>query len=92
MRGCFLDRPRPDEAEVAVARLDGEPRNEAADVDARPVHVQLCVAQAVCEPPASDVEDLGADDVTVERVGRVPIGDRDHAVVETPGGVHDPAR
>ena len=63
-----LDWTRPDEAEIAVARLNGEPRNEAAHVDAGAVHVELRVAHAVREPPAADVEDLRTDDVAVERV------------------------
>ena len=90
MRDCLLDRPRPDEAEVAVTRLDGKPPDKAADVDTRAVHVQLRVAEAIREPAGANVEDLGADDVTVERVGRLPVGDRDHAMVETQGLAHDP--
>ena len=85
----ILDRTRPDEAEIAVARLNGEPRNEAAHIDAGAVHVELRVAHAVGEPPAADVEDLRTDDVTVKRVGPVPVGDRDHAVVEALDPAHD---
>ena len=55
-----------------------------------PCTFSCCVADAIREPAGADVEDLGADDVTVERVRRLPVGDRDHAVVETQGPAHDP--
>ena len=92
VRDCRIDRAGPDEADVAVARLDGEPPDKAADVDSGPVHVQLRVTDAVGKAAPADIEDLGADDVTVEGVRRVPVGDGDHAMVETGSSAHDPAR
>src|SRR5918997_2726552 len=48
-----LDRSRPDKAQIAVARLDGETRHVVGDVDARAVYVQLCLAQPVRDSAGS---------------------------------------
>src|SRR5262245_20061705 len=85
-----LDRAVPAETDVAVARAHAVPRDWVR-VDAGAVDIELLVVEgavreslgAVAGPepvreagPAGD--DLGADDVRVEPVRALPVGDRDH--------------
>src|SRR5215204_212656 len=81
----LLDRSLPDEAEVRVAgtdRVSGKGRGRVAGA----VHVQLLIAEAVVAAGSARARDqLGAEDGAGEGVGAVPVGDRDHAVVEPNG-------
>src|SRR5215218_3794696 len=70
----------PDEAQVAVSGADGIAGDDRR-LHAGPVHVQLLVAEAI-GVAAGAFDDLGAEDIAVERVRTLPIGDRDHDVVE----------
>jgi hypothetical protein len=80
------NRPRPDEAEVAVPRLHREAGYVRGDVDAGAVHVQLGVADPVRNALSfSERDELGADDVAVEAVRHFPVRDRDDDVVEPAG-------
>src|SRR5215470_1926779 len=52
-------------------------------VRARPVHAQLGPSQqAVGETAAIELDDLGAEDVSIEGVRLLPVRDRYHHVVE----------
>lgn len=81
LRG-LLDRPGPLEAEVAVPGLDGLIGDEVADVGPRPVHVQPLVADHVRSPVPAERHDLRAENVAVEGVRPLPVGDGDDDVVE----------
>src|ERR671937_2179606 len=83
----LLDRALPDEADVAVPRLHRLSRDEAAHVHAGAVHVHLLVAEAVGKPPVAVLHELRADDIAIERVRALPLGDGDDDVVE-PDGSH----
>jgi hypothetical protein len=76
-----LDRAVPHEAEVAVSRAHGLPGYEVADVRSRPVDVQALLADCVGEA-VPELDYLRAQDVTVEGVRPLPVGDRDDDVVE----------
>src|SRR5204862_8112287 len=49
---------------------------------ARPVDVELLRAEPVCEAARVELDELGAQDVAVEGVRALPVGDGDHDVVE----------
>jgi hypothetical protein len=61
-------------------------RDVVAGVDSGPVDVQLRVAEPVRVAAGAGGDDLGADDVAVEAVRRLPVGDGDDAVVEADRG------
>lgn len=75
-----LDGAVPDEAEIAVPRPHRVGR-DGKRVDARPVDVELLVAEPVGEAGAA-LDELRAEHIPVERVRARPVGDGDHAVVE----------
>src|SRR5205085_10433806 len=75
----LLDRPRPDEAEVAVARLDRALCVQS--LEARPVHVQLPRAESVVAEVRVLLVDASSQDVAVEPVRSLPVRHRDHAMV-----------
>src|SRR3954451_5326691 len=80
MLDCSLDPAVRAEAAVAVAGADSTLRDRVR-VHAGAVDVELLVAEAVREAGAA-ADDLGADDVAIERVRALPVGDRDDEVVE----------
>jgi len=53
---------------------------------------QLLLAEPVRVAPVLQLDQLGAEDVAVERVRAVPVGDGDHAVVEAKLGQRNPIR
>src|SRR3954451_17179355 len=75
-----LDRAVPAEADVAVAGANAILRDRVRG-HAGAMDVELLVAEAVREARGPG-HDLGADDVAVERVRALPVGDRDDEVVE----------
>ena len=77
-----LDRPGPLEAEIAVPGAHGLPRNEVADLGAGPMDVQALVAEDVCEPVFAERDDLGPENIRVEGVRPLPVGDGDDDVIE----------
>ena len=76
------DGAGPDEAEVGVARTHGLGRNQAPDIGVGAVDVQALVAEGVRVAPRLQWDDLGAEDVGIERVRAAPVADRDDDVVE----------
>lgn len=80
MSDRLSDRPGPDEAQVAVAGLDRLRRVQS--LEAGPVDVQLPVPEPVVTEPVVLLIDLGAEDVAVERIRALPVGDGDYAVVD----------
>ena len=76
-----LDRAFPHEAEVAVPRAHGLTGYEVADVRSRPVDIQALLADRVGEA-VPELDYLGAQDVPVEGVRPLPVGDGDDDVVE----------
>src|SRR5260221_3134597 len=80
-----LDRSVPDEAEVAVPRPDrvGRARKGLA---ARPVHVQLLAGEPVGPTALVELDELGAEDISVEAVRPLPVRDRNDDVVEAQRG------
>lgn len=78
----LLDRAGPHEAEVAVPWAHRLTRDEVADVGPRTVDVQALVADHVREAVLSEPDDVGAEDVAVEGVRPLAVGDRDDRVVE----------
>src|SRR5205823_5947037 len=81
VRDRAIDRAGPLEAQVAVPRRDGDPRDRGGR-HAGCVHVQLLLADAV-ERPAVALDDNGPDDIAVERVGPAPVAHRAHTVTES---------
>jgi hypothetical protein len=78
----FFDGARPDEAQVAAARSDRPARHQRPDVEARPVDVELLIAKPIGDATVGVVNNLGTQDLPVERCRAFPLADRDHAVVE----------
>jgi hypothetical protein len=78
-----LDRARPLEAEVAVPRPYRLVGDELADVGAGPVDVQPLLADRVGDAVRPERDDLGPEDVPVEGVRPLRVGDADDDVVET---------
>ena len=77
----LFDRPVPAKAQVAVPRPHriGRPR---VRLRARPVDVQLLLAEAVGEAPVGQLDELGAEHIGVEAVRTAPSRRRRcHAVV-----------
>src|SRR5512132_2001618 len=75
-----LEGARPDEAEIAVAGLNWQSCVQA--LEARPVDVEVPLAEDVMGERFIALDDFGAEDVAVEGVRAVPVGDRDDAVIE----------
>ena len=75
------DRTVPCEAQVAVARLDGDAR-ERLGRQPGAMTVQLDVAEAVGRAPAGQLFDLGTEHVAIEGVGSIPVRHLDHCVIE----------
>src|SRR5205085_9274202 len=82
MRDHLGDRPVPDEAEIAVAELDRQPGDIVRRHEPRSMHVQLRVRDSEGDTARVDWNDLGADDVTIERRRFLSVGDRDHTMIE----------
>ena len=78
--GC-LDRASPDEAQVGIPRTHPLPRDRERH-GARAVDVQLLRAESVREAALVELDELGAEDVAVEGVRALPLGDGDDDVVE----------
>lgn len=76
-----LDRARPDKADVAVSRPHALAR-DGIWLGAGTVDVQLLRAEAVREAALVELDELGAEDVAVEGVRALPVGDGDDDVVE----------
>ena len=76
-----LDRPVPDEAEVAVPRPDRVGRAWKG-LAARPVHVQLLAGEPVRPAALVELDELGPEDITVEAVRPLPVRDGNDDVVE----------
>jgi len=81
MRDRRGNRAVPLEAEVAVPWSDRSARDHRRP-HARTVHVELLGADSVGDS-AIDLHDLGAQDVAIEGIRTLELGDRDHDVVET---------
>src|SRR6516225_9071963 len=77
------NRPVPLEAQIAVARLDRQPRH-LGWVKARPMQIELRGAEPV-GPALRAPNKLGAEHIAVEHVGALPVRDMHHAVVERDG-------
>src|SRR4051812_44475325 len=75
-----LDRAVPAEADVTVAGADAV-AGDRVRVETGAVDVELLLAEPVGEAGAAG-HDVGADDVAVERVRALPVGDGDDEVVE----------
>src|SRR5205807_7214604 len=73
VRDRGIDRARPLEAEIAVARRDRHPRDRGG-LHARRMDIELLIADAV-ERAAVAFDDLGTDEVAIERVRARAIGD-----------------
>src|SRR3712207_1644437 len=78
---CLVDRPRPLEAQIAVARLYGELRDRNGG-NAGAMQVELLVSESVRPTAVPSPDQLRAQHVTVERVGDLPVGDVDDAVIQ----------
>jgi hypothetical protein len=70
----------PDEAQVAVPRLNGQSRVQA--LEARPVDVEMPITEEIMGERRVALDDLGAEDVAVEVVRAIPVGYRDDAVIK----------
>ena len=81
MQGDVLDPAGPDEAEIAVPRPHAPARNRVR-LRARPVDVQLLHAEPVRVAALVELDELGAQNVAVEGVRALPVGDGDDDVVE----------
>src|SRR5919204_2538062 len=68
-----LDRSRPDEAEIASARLHRKPRNRVW-LEAGPMDVELLLAEAVHRDALRIANQLGPEDIAVEAVRARPLG------------------
>ena len=81
----MLDRLRrrsgPEEAEIGVSGGDRE-ASPWLRRRARPVHVQLLLAEAEGDPPAVELDDLGSEDVAIEGGRPLPVADGDDGMVE----------
>jgi hypothetical protein len=77
-----LDRPGPLEAEVTVPGAHGLARNEVPDVGSGPVDVQALAAEDVRESVFAERDDLGPENIRVEGVRTLPVGDGDDNVIE----------
>src|SRR5215468_11166421 len=77
------NRPVPLEAEVAVARLDRQPRH-LGRMKARSMQIELRGAEPT-GPALRAPNELGAEHIAVERVRALPVRDVHHAVVERDG-------
>src|SRR5262245_61018454 len=77
------NRPAPLEAEVAVARLDRKPRH-LGRMKARSMQIELRGAEPI-GPRLRAPNELGAEQIAVERVRALPVRDVHHAVVERDG-------
>ena len=75
------DRAGPAEAEIRVPRPHRVGRARVR-CRARPVDVELLVAEPVRIATLLQLEHLGTEHVAVEAVRPLPVGDGDHAVVE----------
>jgi hypothetical protein len=62
----------PHEAQIASARLYRKPRNRLR-FDARPVHVELLIAEAIDGNTVRVADELRAEDVAVEPVRAPPL-------------------
>ena len=82
----FADPAGPLEAEVTVPRPDCFSRR-VWRVGARSMNAEILIAESVNEPVAS-LDDLRADDISVERVGPFPVRDGDYAVVDNDRSSH----
>src|SRR5690348_14974207 len=80
MRDGLPDRAVPLETEIAVAGLHGEP-GHFRRLHARPVHVELAVAEPVGEADGPR-DELGAHYFDVKFVRARPVRDVDDAMIE----------
>ena len=81
MRHGATDRAVPDEAQVAIAGLDRDPRNWASG-DAGAMDLQLLCSEAV-RPPWLTCNELGAKDIAVEAVRSLPIRHGNNAMIQS---------
>ena len=75
-----VDRAVPLEAEVAVSGSDRYPRDHRRPRSGS-VNVQLLAADPIGHAPV-DLDDLGTENISVERVRSLEIADRNDDVVE----------
>src|SRR5262245_62524354 len=87
MRDGVRDRAFPFEAEVAVARLHRQPRHLGGR-EARAMQIELGVAEPVA-PSRWPPHQLRPKHIAIERVGTLPVGDMDDAVVELDRQCHE---
>jgi hypothetical protein len=62
-----IDRARPDEADVGVARCDRD-ASDGRGIEARTVDVELLYSEAIRPASARPLDKLGTEDVSVEGV------------------------
>src|SRR6266850_5276251 len=79
----LADGSGPLETKVAPPRCHRQAR-DGRPVDPGTVQIQLLVAEAV-RPALSDWNELGPDDVPVERIRAAPVRDGDHGMIELDG-------
>src|SRR5262245_66696147 len=75
-----FNRALPLEAQIAVARLHGQPR-DLSRLYAWPMHVELLVAEAI-GIACRTLNQFGAHDIGIKAVGPSPIRHMDDAVVQ----------
>ena len=77
-----LDRPGPLEAEITVPGAYGLAGDEVADVGSGPVGVQPLVAERVGKSALAECDDVGPEDIRVEGVRPLPVGNGNDNVIE----------
>jgi hypothetical protein len=80
MRDRRVDGPMPFETQIAVARLDRQPRHWRG-IKARTVHIELRPTEPV-RPPGNLFDEFGAHHLLIECVTSCPVGHVNDAVVE----------
>jgi hypothetical protein len=77
-----LDRPGPLETKITVPGSHALARNEVAGIGSGPVDVQPLAAKDVRESVGAERDDLGPENIRVEGVRPLPVGDGDDNVIE----------
>jgi hypothetical protein len=70
VRNSFLDRAVPAKADITVSRGHRQADHVGLRVEARTVDIELQLLDAKADPVGAAVDDLGADNRTIEVDGR----------------------
>jgi hypothetical protein len=77
-----LNGPIPQEAQVAVPRLNRSARDQGAGIDSRPVNIELLFAESVSPTTVRMGDELHPDNPLVKGIRSLPVRDVDDAVVK----------